>query len=72
MTDTRQQAYQQSVDALIAAVRDRICRPCAEAGENLIEVNFNNPIECRCSCPKVIDILDNVSQMLTGMGVRNK
>ena len=57
MSDGAGVDYEKIADELLGNLRDQICRPCVECGENLKEVNLENPLECECLCDKVEGML---------------
>ncbi len=49
---------------ILAVVRDNICKPCVSQGLNMIDVDFENPLECQCRCEKVQELLNTAKGFL--------
>ncbi|OEJ67516.1 hypothetical protein BEN30_08735 [Magnetovibrio blakemorei] len=53
MANDTKHNYIAIANELLSTVRERLCIPCAEGGENLKKVDLENPLQCDCVCEKV-------------------
>jgi len=55
--------YQSWRDKLLTEISNRICQPCEDPRREKYDLNFENPLNCGCSCDRVEIILENAKQI---------
>jgi len=64
MLNSHPQEFKEAAESFVRVIRDDVCKPCVEAGQNHEEVDLDNPLGCGCVCDKVKALLDTAKTYL--------
>ncbi len=63
MKTTGNDYFRNVSDELLRVVREKLCRPCVAQNLNEKDVDFDDPLNCRCRCARVEGILRHAREI---------